>query len=108
MKVHPLNEFPILWLSSRPRPEAFRPVDRATKSRDNFCRSIAAQLPSFQNKYTHKVTIFELLRELQLHLSGLFQIILHYSYSFLVHLRECSQRNNSPQGFSRISRTTVT
>ena len=45
-----------------------------------------------QNHYTHEIIIFELFRGLQLQLSGVFRINLHYSYSFLVFLAECSYR----------------
>ena len=41
---------------------------------------------------------FELFRGLRLQLSGVFGISLHYSYSFLVVLTECSYRKSSPSG----------
>ena len=50
----------------------------------------------FQNHYTHAITIFELLRGIQLQLSGVFRINSHCSYSFLVFLTECSYRKSSP------------
>ena len=48
----------------------------------------------FQNQYTHETTISKLLRGLQLQLSGLFRMNLHYSYRLLVLLTECSYRNS--------------
>ena len=51
-----------------------------------------------QNRYTHKITIFELFRGLLLQLSGVCRINLHYSYSFLVLVAECSYRKEFPSG----------
>ena len=49
---------------------------------------------SFQNHYTHEITISKLFRGLQLQLSGVCRIDLHYSYTFFqnavterIHLR---------------------
>ena len=46
----------------------------------------------FQKHYTHKIIIFEFFRGLQLQLSGVFRINLHYSYSLLVFRAEWSYR----------------
>ena len=50
----------------------------------------------FQNNYAHKVTIFKLFRGLQLQLSGVCRINLHYNSSFLVLVAECSYRKIIP------------
>ena len=61
----------------------------------------------FQNRYTLKINIFELFRRLKLQLSGVCRINLHYSYSFLVLVSECSYRKKSPQKFSEFLAITV-
>ena len=64
------------------------------RSREMFFRTYHP----FQNHYTHELTIFELFRGLQLQLSGVFRMNLHYSYSFVVYLAECSYRKYFPSG----------
>ena len=59
---------------------------------------------TFQNHYTHEITIFERFEGLQLQLSGVFRINWHYSYSFLVFLAGKIPLGNSLE-FSTITVT---
>ena len=96
-----VSQFGLALEHAAPELRADRAVVLAAVS--NFGRWLSwEQCHPFQNHYTHKITIFELFRGLQLQLSGSVELICITVTVSLFLLQSAVTENTSPQEFSEI------